>query len=90
MLTTELLAPESSGSRALLIATARPEYRPPWTERLPHLSLPPLGGHHASALLDDWLGADPTLAPAPRPHRGPCSGHPPLHRGDGSRARGTW
>src|SRR5262249_25441038 len=62
MLTGELLAPESSGSRALLIATARPEYRPPWTERIPHLSLPPLGGRHASALLDDWLGGDPTLA----------------------------
>jgi class 3 adenylate cyclase/tetratricopeptide (TPR) repeat protein len=63
MLTRRLLAGESRGSRALLIATARPDFQPMWSARLVHLSLAPLGAEHASALLDDWLGTDPTLAP---------------------------
>src|SRR5204863_7630231 len=31
MLTERLLAPESAGSRILLLATTRPEYRPAWS-----------------------------------------------------------
>jgi tetratricopeptide (TPR) repeat protein len=63
MLTERLLAPESAGSRALLLATTRPEYRPAWPARVERLSLAPLPSQHASTLLDDWLGSDPALAP---------------------------
>ena len=63
MLTGRLLAPESAGSRTLLLATTRPEYRPAWSARVEHLSLAPLAARDASTLLDDWLGSDPALAP---------------------------
>ena len=63
MLTERLLAPESAGSRALLLATTRPEYRPAWSARVERLALAPLAAQHSSALLDDWLGSDPALAP---------------------------
>src|SRR5262249_48081997 len=51
--------------RARLLVNFRPEYRPGWTQ-LAHyqqLSLGALGAHAASALLDDLLGRNPTLAP---------------------------
>jgi adenylate cyclase len=63
MLIGRLLAPESAGSRALLLATARPEYRPAWSARVERLSLAPLTSQDSSTLLDDWLGSDPALAP---------------------------
>src|SRR5467141_2777099 len=63
MLTERLLAPESAGSRALLLATTRPEYRPAWSSRVEGLSLAPLAAQDSSTLLDDWLGSDPALAP---------------------------
>ncbi len=63
MLTERLLAPESAGSRALLLATTRPEYRPAWSARVERLSLAPLAAQDSSTLLDDWLGSDPALAP---------------------------
>ena len=63
MLTERLLAPEAAGSRALLLATTRPEYRPAWSARVERLSLAPLAAQHSSALLDDWLGSDPAVAP---------------------------
>ncbi|PYM37154.1 MAG: hypothetical protein DME17_08175 [Candidatus Rokuibacteriota bacterium] len=63
VLTKRLLAPESPDSRALLLATARPEYRPAWSARVERLSLAPLASHDSSTLLDDWLGSDPALAP---------------------------
>jgi len=63
MLTERLLAPESAGSRALLLATARPDYRPAWSARVERLSLAPLASQDSSTLLDDWLGSDPALAP---------------------------
>src|SRR5205809_5218290 len=63
MLTDRLLAPESGGSRALLLATTRPEYRPAWSARVERLSLAPLAAQDSSTLLDDWLGSDPALAP---------------------------
>jgi adenylate cyclase len=63
MLTERLLAPESAGSRVLLLATTRPEYRPAWSARVERLALAPLAAQHSSALLDDWLGSDPALAP---------------------------
>ena len=63
MLTERLLALESAGSRALLLATTRPEYRPAWPARVERLSLAPLAAQHSSALLDDWLGSAPALAP---------------------------
>src|SRR5438552_3158742 len=63
MLTDRLLAPESGGSRALLLATTRPEYRPAWSARVQRLSLAPLVAQDSSTLLDDWLGSDPALAP---------------------------
>ena len=63
MLTERLLAPESAGSRALLLATTRPEYRPAWSARVERLSLAPLDTQGSSTLLDDWLGSDPALAP---------------------------
>ena len=46
----------------LLLATARPEYRPEWSARVERISLPPLTAGDASILLDDWLGPDPALA----------------------------
>ncbi|MGH7336496.1 MAG: ATP-binding protein, partial [Myxococcota bacterium] len=63
MLTERLLAPESAGSRILLLATTRPEYRPVWSPRVEGLSLAPLAPLDSQALLDDWLGSDSMLAP---------------------------
>jgi class 3 adenylate cyclase len=63
MLTGRLLAPESADSKALLLTTARPEYRPAWSARVEHLSLAPLASQDSSTLLADWLGSDPALAP---------------------------
>jgi predicted ATPase/class 3 adenylate cyclase len=63
MLTGRLLAPESADRRALLLATARPEYRPAWSARVERVALAPLASQDAAALLDDWLGSDPALAP---------------------------
>jgi class 3 adenylate cyclase/tetratricopeptide (TPR) repeat protein len=57
-----LLAPEPAG-QALLLATARPGYRPAWAAGAEWLALAPLAAGDASALLDDWLGADPALGP---------------------------
>src|SRR5438552_2472317 len=63
MLTERLLATESAGSRILIIATTRPEYRPVWSSRVEVLSLAPLGLQDARTLLGDWLGSDDTLTP---------------------------
>src|SRR2546421_6067489 len=63
MLTERLLATESAGSRILIIATTRPEYRPVWSSRVEALSLAPLGLQDARTLLGDWLGSDDTLTP---------------------------
>src|SRR5262249_11836799 len=63
MLAERLLAPESAGSRILLLATTRPEYRPGWSSRVEGLSLAPLGLQDSRTLLDDWLGSDDMLAP---------------------------
>jgi predicted ATPase/class 3 adenylate cyclase len=63
MLAERLLAPDAAGSRALLFATTRPEYRPAWSARVERLSLAPLAAPDSAALLDDWLGSDPALAP---------------------------
>jgi len=63
MLTERFLAPESAGSRILLLATTRPEYRPAWYSRVDVLSLAPLAREASLTLLDDWLGSDDTLAP---------------------------
>jgi predicted ATPase len=63
MLTAALLAPEVSDTRVLLLATARPEYRPSWPERVERLSLEPLAPQELGALVDDWLGSNPELAP---------------------------
>src|SRR5437899_3215350 len=46
MLTERLLAPESAGSRVLLLATTRPEYRPAWSARVVRLSLAPPAAPH--------------------------------------------
>jgi class 3 adenylate cyclase/tetratricopeptide (TPR) repeat protein len=62
MLTERLLAPESAGSRLLLLATTRPEYRPAWSSRVEGLSLAPLTVQDSRTLLDDWLGPDDALA----------------------------
>ena len=63
MLTGRLLAPESAGSRILLLATARPEYRPAWAAGSSISRWRPSPLRDASTLLDDWLGPDPALAP---------------------------
>jgi class 3 adenylate cyclase/tetratricopeptide (TPR) repeat protein len=63
MLIERLLAPESAGSRILIIATTRPEYRPRWSSGVEVLSLAPLGVLECRTLLDDWLGSDDMLAP---------------------------
>src|SRR5881397_969088 len=63
MLTERLLATESAGSRILLLATTRPEYRPVWSSRVEGLSLAPLALQDSRTLLDDWLGSDDALAP---------------------------
>ena len=62
MLTECLLAPESAGSRILLLATTRPEYRPAWSSRVERLSLAPLDFEDSRTLLDDWLGSDELVA----------------------------
>src|SRR5262249_56136556 len=52
MLTGRLLAAHDSvGSRILLLATTRPEYRPSWASRADGLSLAPLGPHDSTTLL---------------------------------------
>src|SRR5438128_1021437 len=63
MLTERLLATESAGSRILLLATTRPEYRPVWSSRVEGLSLAPLGLQEFRTLVDDWLGSDDMLVP---------------------------
>ncbi|HKC10385.1 MAG TPA: adenylate/guanylate cyclase domain-containing protein, partial [Methylomirabilota bacterium] len=63
MLAEHLLAPESAGSRILLLATTRPEYRPVWSPRVEGLALAPLTPQDSRTLLDDCLGSDPMLAP---------------------------
>jgi tetratricopeptide (TPR) repeat protein/DNA-binding IscR family transcriptional regulator len=63
MLIERLLAPESAGSKILIIATTRPEYRPVWSSGVEVLSLAPLGVLECRTLLDDWLGSDDMLAP---------------------------
>ena len=63
LLTEHLQAPDSSGSRILLLATTRPEYRPAWSSRVESLSLTPLAPQDCQTLLDDWLGSDDMLAP---------------------------
>jgi len=63
MLTEHLLAPDSAGSRILLLATTRPEYLAAWASRVERLSLAPLDLSDCRALLDDWLGFDDALAP---------------------------
>jgi class 3 adenylate cyclase/tetratricopeptide (TPR) repeat protein len=63
MLTEHLLSPQSAGSRILLLATTRPEYRPPWSSRVETLSLAPLALQDSRTLLDDWLGSAEMLAP---------------------------
>jgi class 3 adenylate cyclase/tetratricopeptide (TPR) repeat protein len=62
MLIGHLVAPESAGSRILLLATTRPEYRPVWSSRVEGVSLAPLPLQDTRTLLDDWLGRDDTLA----------------------------
>jgi class 3 adenylate cyclase/tetratricopeptide (TPR) repeat protein len=62
MLTGRLVTPESTDRKALLLATARPEYRPAWSARVECLSLAPLASPDSSTLLADWLGSDPALA----------------------------
>src|SRR3989441_11079164 len=63
MLTERLLAPESAGSRILLLATTRPEHRPLRSAGVEVLSLAPLALQDSLTLLDDWLGSDDMLAP---------------------------
>jgi len=62
MISARLLAPESAGSKVLLLATTRPEYRPVWLSRMETVSLAPLGLQESRTLLDDWLGSDERLA----------------------------
>jgi len=63
ILAERLLASDSAGSRILLLATTRPEYRPSWSSRVEGLSLAPLALQDSRTLLDDWLGSDDALAP---------------------------
>jgi len=58
-----LLAAESAGSKVLLLATTRPEYRPAWPSQVEQLSLAPLDVDSSGTLLGDWLGPDALLAP---------------------------
>src|SRR3989441_10175766 len=76
MLTERLLAPESAGSRILLLATTRPEYRPVWSSRVEGLSLASLGLQEFRTLVDDWLGSDDTLAPPPARIEARARGNP--------------
>jgi class 3 adenylate cyclase len=62
-LTEQLQSPASTGSRILLLATTRPEYRPVWSSRVEGLSLAPLAREDSQTLLEEWLGANDTLAP---------------------------
>src|SRR5262245_34096914 len=76
MLTAGLLAPESAGSRILLLATTRPEHRPVWSSRVEGLSLAPLSVEDSRALLEDWLGPDEALAPLPARIESRARGNP--------------
>jgi adenylate cyclase len=76
MLTERLLAPESAGSRILLLATARPEYRPVWSSRVEGLSLAPLALQDSRTLLADWLGSDDVLAALRARKEAPARGNP--------------
>src|SRR2546425_6512460 len=76
MLTERLLATESAGSRILLLATTRPEYRPVWSSRVEGLSLAPLGLQECRTLLDDWLGSDGTLTALRAPIQARARGNP--------------
>src|SRR5256712_12267486 len=65
MLTERLLATESAGSRILLLATTRPEYRPVWSSRGQALPLAPLGLPEFRTLVGDGLRCA-ALPAAPR------------------------
>jgi DNA-binding NtrC family response regulator/predicted ATPase/class 3 adenylate cyclase len=54
-----------SGVPFFLLATARPEYAPPWGGRPGStlLRLEPLAPGHAEVLLDGWVGTEPALHP---------------------------
>ena len=82
MLTERLLAPESAGSRILLLATTRPEYRPAWSSRVERLSLAPLAVQDSSDVARRLARIRPRARAAARPDRGPGSRQPPLRRGD--------
>jgi class 3 adenylate cyclase/tetratricopeptide (TPR) repeat protein len=49
--------------KLLVLATARPEYQPPWSSHVERLPLAAIASDDAAALLDDWLGRDAALDP---------------------------
>jgi class 3 adenylate cyclase/tetratricopeptide (TPR) repeat protein len=60
----EALVETLPGTRTLVVANFRPEYRPAWLEQpyCRELPLLPLGPQAVAALLADLLGGDPSLA----------------------------
>ena len=90
MLTERLLAPESAGSRILLLATTRPEYRPVWSSRVERsrACAPRSSGLPDIARRLAWIRRHARAAA--RPDRGPGQRQPTLRRGDDSLARRAW
>jgi class 3 adenylate cyclase/tetratricopeptide (TPR) repeat protein len=63
----EMLVDACEGSRSLLLVNFRPEFRADWMGRPIYQQIPlrPLDADALRALLESWLGSDPSLAELP-------------------------
>ena len=72
----ERLGAPGAPRKLFALATARPEYQPAWSSHVERLSLAAISPDDAAALLDDWLGRDPVLAPLREQIDGRARGNP--------------
>jgi adenylate cyclase len=74
----ENLVDSVPGTRTLLVVNFRPEYRADWTQKSYYQRLPllPLGPEEIGELLDDLLGADPSLTDLSHRIRARTAGNP--------------
>jgi adenylate cyclase len=72
------LVEAARGTRTLLLANFRPEYRADWMQRSDYQQLPltPLGGEAIRALLGQLLGSDPSVAQLPAVIEARTAGNP--------------
>jgi class 3 adenylate cyclase/tetratricopeptide (TPR) repeat protein len=72
------LVEAARGTRTLLLANFRPEYRADWMQRSDYQQLPltPLGGQAIRALLRRLLGSDPSVAGLPAVVEARTAGNP--------------